>query len=71
MTRCKFICESKTQNRNGHSIKLVPVTHGSAENESFFKWTPYGSLEIGTINDEAAAQFVPGKEYYIDMSPAE
>ncbi len=69
--RCKFKCESKTQTTGGFSISLTPVTCGSKENEAFFKWTPWGKFELGTINAEAAAQFEPGKEYYIDISCAE
>ena len=71
MIRCKFRCELKTQTASGFSVKFRPVTGGSAENENFFKWTPCGTLEFGTINEVAAAQFEPGKEYYIDISPAE
>ena len=47
--RAKFKCIELTQTENGEKIKLIPVTSGSKENESFFKWTPYGSIEIGTI----------------------
>lgn len=71
MTRCKFRCDSKTHTQYGHTIKLVPVTQGSPENEKFFQYTPFGSMEFGTINGEAAAQFEPGKEYYIDIKLAE
>jgi len=71
MVRCKFKCTSKTEKEAGFAITLEPVTHGSPENESFFKWTPWGKMEVGTINAEAAAQFDVGKEYYIDISPAE
>lgn len=69
--KCKFECESKTENTGGFQISLKPVTHGSPENESFFKWTPYGKMEIGTINEEAAKQFIPGKEYFIDITMVE
>ncbi len=69
--RAKFKCESKTLTVNGAQVTLVPVTTGSKENEEFFKYTPYGKLEVGTINPEAAKQIEPGKEYYIDISPAE
>lgn len=47
---------------------MYPVTSGSPENESFFKWTPGGKLELSTVNPEAAKQFVPGKQYYIDIT---
>lgn len=68
MVRAKFRCESKTQYANGQTLKFLPVTCGSAENEKFFKWTPSGLIEIGTINNEAAEQFIPGKEYYVDFA---
>ena len=69
--RCKFRCESKTENENGFRISMRPVTCGSPENADFFKRTPFGQLEMGTINEKAAKQFVPGKEYYIDITEAE
>lgn len=70
MVRAKFKCESKAQIVGGTNIKLVPVTTGSPENEQYFKWTPFGSIEIGTLNEAAASQFIPGKEYYVDFTPA-
>lgn len=69
--RAKFKCTEVTITEYGKKVTLVPVTGGSKENETFFKWTPYGKLEMGTVNDEAAAQFEPGKEYYIDFTKAE
>lgn len=71
MVRCKFKCTQKIEKESGFQVAFEPVTSGSAENEQFFKWTPFGGMEFGTINEEAAKQFVPGKEYYIDISPAE
>ena len=68
--RCKFKVDSKTEVLGGFSVLLTPVSHGSAENESFFKWTPYGKFEFGTINEEAAKQFKVGSEYYIDITQA-
>ena len=65
-TRAKFRCESVTTTESGKSVKLQPVAGGSEENESFFKWTPYGSIEIGTINENV--NFVPGKEYFVDFT---
>ena len=68
--RAKMKCVSITNTQNGSSIKLEPVIAGSPENEEFFKWTPYGFCELGTINDEVIKQFKPGKEYYVDFSDA-
>lgn len=71
MVRCKFIVDSVTQNSNGHSVKLMPVTSGSPENDQFFKWTPWGAIEIGTINASAAEQFEVGQAFYVDFTPVE
>lgn len=55
------------------TIKLAPV-YGNGdpnhENTKFWQASPSGSIELGTINMEAAAMFVPGEEYYIDFTPA-
>lgn len=67
MVRAKFKCVEKTQTEMGEKIKLTPVTGGSKENENFFKWTPYGSIEIGTINEDAAKEFEVSKEYFVDF----
>lgn len=68
ISRAKFKCESVTHTINGGSIKLVPVTNTSEENSKFFRWTPYGSIEIGTINTDVIGNFIPGKEYYVDFT---
>lgn len=70
MTRCKFKCESITVTEYGTSVKLTPVINGSKENEEFFRYTPWGQFEIGSLNPEVAKQFKPGKEYYIDITEA-
>lgn len=69
--RAKFKVIEKAITENGEKIKLTPVISGSPENESFFKWTPFGQIEIGTVNPEAAKQFEVGKQYYIDFTKAE
>ena len=66
--RAKFKCESVTNTENGKSVKLAPVYGGSEENEKFFSLTPYGSIEIGTINENV--NFEPGKEYMVDFTEA-
>jgi hypothetical protein len=73
MVRAKFIVEFKGDNhRGGYStIKLMPVTSGSEENKTFYKWTPGGSIELSTVNPEAAAGFEVGKEYYVDFTLAQ
>lgn len=69
--RAKFKVTEKAITEAGDRITLQPVVGGSPENESFFKWTPYGKIEMGTINPEAAKQFEVGKEYYIDFTKVE
>lgn len=68
--RAKFKCTERTNTEQGDRFILVPVMQGSYENEEFFKWTPFGKLEMGILNPEAANKFEVGKEYYIDFIPA-
>lgn len=56
------------------TIVLSPVyktNDPEDENSKFWKWSPSGSLHLGTLNPEASKQFELGKEYYIDFTPAE
>ncbi len=69
--RCKFNCVSKKEVETGFIIEMQPVTCGSKENEEFFKYTPYGRMEFGTVNHEAAKQIEVGKEYFIDITAAQ
>lgn len=72
MVRAKFKVISKQSDpSNGTTISLFPVISGSAENEQFYKWTPSGQVQLNTVNDLAAEQFIVGKEYYVDFTPAD
>ena len=71
MVRAKFRCGKKEEDINGFVIYMQPVTEGSEENKQFFKWTPWGELKMGTVNQYAADQFIVGKEYYLDIILAE
>jgi hypothetical protein len=57
-----------------YTIKASPV-YGNGdpehENTKFWQASPSGSLELGTINAAAAAQFKVGQEFYLDFTPAE
>lgn len=69
--RAKFTCTSKTEDLGDvGTAQFAPVTEGSEENEKFFRWTPSGHIQLGTINGAALAQFKVGAEYYIDFTPA-
>jgi len=77
-TRAKFYVVSLTKQKmwNGNDgigtvIKLSPVMNGSDENKEFYKNSPSGSIELGTVNEDAAAQFEVGQEYYVDFTPAQ
>jgi hypothetical protein len=66
--RAKFKCSGKTDDGQ---VELSPVTSGSAENEQFYKWTPGGQIRLSTVNEAALAEFVVGKEFYVDFIPVE
>jgi hypothetical protein len=70
MVRAKFKVEQVIPVDNGATVVLRPVTQGSEENEKFFKFTPWGSIELGTVNNDAIAEFEIGKEVYVDFTPA-
>lgn len=70
--RAKFKVQSVTESEGGlKTANLTPVTSGSPENEQFFKWTPGGQIQLGTINPTAAEQFTPGRQFYVDFTPAD
>ncbi|MDP3625003.1 MAG: hypothetical protein Q8S12_00285 [Hydrogenophaga sp.] len=70
--RAKFKVASVTEQEGGlKTATLHPVTSGSPENEQFFKWTPSGQIQLGTINPASAEHFVPGRQFYVDFMPVE
>lgn len=76
VVRAKFKVMSVTRRKEYdgtevRDVKLYPVSSGSEENKSFFKYTPCGEIVLGTTNADAADKFELGKEYYVDFTPAE
>lgn len=76
MVRAKMKCvgnepTNKDLPNDGNTIKLDAVVNGSEENKEFFRWTPSGQVALHCVNEKANNQFVVGKEYYVDFSPAE
>ena len=69
--RAKFRVDERAERTNGGKVTLSPVIDGSEENKKFFMYTPYGKIEMGTINEDAIKEFTPGREFYIDFTPAE
>lgn len=69
--RAKFRVNAITKSEGGsNKIVLFPVTSGSEENKTFYKYTPCGSIELSTVNEAAAEQFTVGSEYYVDFTAA-
>lgn len=68
--RCKVRLEAVTKTINGNEVVLRPVVGGSPENQTFFKYTPYGEIKLGTINNEVVEKMTVGKEYYVDFTEA-
>jgi len=70
--RAKFKCEDITKYSGGFvGVTLQPVVEGSEENKQFWKNTPQGQLKMNITNPIAQGFFEPGKEYYLDITPAE
>lgn len=77
--RAKFYVSEVKQTRNNYggkegelltTIKLQAVTGTNDENKAFFRWTPSGSIDLGTVNPTVVEQFRIGDEFYIDFTPA-
>ena len=68
--RTKFVVEEVKVTANSGTLTLIPVTNGSADNDRFFRYTPHGKIEVGTINREALNEFEPGAEFYVDFTRA-
>ncbi len=66
MIRAKFQCTEKTETASGFKVTLLPVTTGSKENETFYKWTPSGQIVLSTI--PLVNPFVVSKNYYVDFT---
>ena len=68
IVRAKMQCVSVNKDVQNETVSLIPVYGDTAENKSWSKWTPSGSLSLMVNNPDAFGAFVPGKEYYVDIS---
>lgn len=78
ITRCKMVCHSVSANE--HQLGMYNVQLGAVwspqtgtpldENQLFGKLTPFGHFNACMVAS-AAAQFVVGKEYYVDITSAQ
>jgi hypothetical protein len=77
--RCKFLCTAVTKRSAGgwhtepkvdflYEVEFQAVYSSSPENKAFFASTPTGSLKFSAVNGD---RFVPGREYYLDLSMVE
>lgn len=83
VVRCKMRLVERAERKfgpsagdNGVSLKFQVVSpinsdHLTAEDREFFKWSPFGSLEVGTINFDAAKAMQLDGEYYVDITKAD
>ena len=73
--RAKFRVDAIERTKWGdnevQTIKLSVVTSGSDENKTYWKYTPSGTITLGTINKAAADAFDLNKEFYVDFTPAD
>ena len=77
-TRCKFSCQRVAHIIHGGKIAgvevlLYPVysSDPNSENKQFWDATPSGEMRLHITKPEAANWFESGKEYYVDIAPAE
>jgi len=72
MIRAKFVCNSAVEDGlDNEVVRMSAVTADTEENKTWCKYTPAGSFEIYINNPDAKGKFVEGKEYFIDIHPAE
>lgn len=50
-------------------VRLVPVTDGSPENQTWSRYTPSGSIDLAITNPDAVARFREATEFYVDFTP--
>lgn len=74
MTRAKFKVETKNAYPDGKGanieMRAVYSEDPNHENKAFWDATPSGYLQM-SIKSSAAEMFEVGKEYYLDISPAD
>lgn len=68
--KCKFKCTEIIHREHYSNVKFEVVTNGSEENEKYFKYTPAGEISLDILKEEVANYFIPGEEYYLDISLA-
>lgn len=69
--RCKMkITAIINQDDGCHQFCAEPVTYGSEENDTYFKYTPGGSLDLQLLNAKSVEGYKVGDEIYVDIGLA-
>lgn len=74
--RAKFKVHSITKqagwngNKEVHTVKLMPVSGGSEENQRFYAATPGGSIDLSVVSEQVGNNFGIGEEFYVDFTKA-
>jgi hypothetical protein len=66
--RAKLYVESLKLMQWGTELTMRVVTRGD-DNKEWSAATPSGSLTFMVSNDQAADQFAPGQEWYLEFTP--
>ena len=69
--RAKFHCTSIKKYQGSSEVELTTQYSDSKEDNQFSQATPSGDLKMMIDNPEAKDYFIPGKDYYLDFTPAE
>lgn len=75
--RAKFVCERLEHLPTGQvdetniAVAFRAVYANGEANREWSKWTPAGQLTMSITNPDAANWFELGKEYFLDITPAE
>lgn len=69
--RAKFKCVTVLKTESGETIELTAVTKHREGNETWAKYTPSGDIKMSVTNPSCFGFYVPGKEYFLDITLAE
>lgn len=65
----KMVCLKleRVHGQKGGTVRLSPVTGNTLENKEFWQYTPSGTFEFNSINEDAFGYFEIGEEYLVTM----
>ncbi|MDB4996728.1 MAG: hypothetical protein JWM74_4160 [Myxococcaceae bacterium] len=69
--KAKFRCRSVSNYQHGEIVTLHPSSCDDVNAAWSATKNPSGILEMRIERDEARAQFKPGAEYIVDVTPVE